>query len=253
MNLDKVIDKIIDKQMDKYQWASKCSIGEIKDCSTKKYKDILNAAPKFAGFTPEETKAVKIVDGKPEVIESVYGKKGADGKPAKPAKGVLDHNYEMKRLEAEAVEKTEQWLKEEKMDDFATIQARAEMFPDHKPYKEAFQKMQSDFIAEKLSIQADFDFHLRIAQATNNEIFAQLLEDSQIGLKKTIAIGQNLSKVSVKKNTASTRNKEVLEEHQQILNAIELQDPQAARLAMRYHIGRIRQRIINIHEDRPLR
>ncbi len=116
--------------------------------------------------------------------------------------------------------------------------------------KEAFQKMESDFIEEKLSIQADFDFHLCIAKATNNEIFAQLLEDSQIGLKKTIAIGQNLSKASVKKNITPTRNKEVLEEHQQILNAIELQDPQAARLAMRYHIGRIRQRIINMQDER---
>ncbi len=115
--------------------------------------------------------------------------------------------------------------------------------------KEALQTMQTDFSAKRLSIQADFDFHLRIAQATDNEIFVQLLEDSHIGLKKTMAVAQNLSRESIKNNIAPTRNLEVLEEHQKILNAIELQDQEAARLAMRYHIARIKQRIINVQKS----
>ncbi len=111
--------------------------------------------------------------------------------------------------------------------------------------KEAQQAMTKDFEAGKLSIQPDYDFHLRIAQATNNEIFVQLLEDIHIGLKKTMAVCQNLSRESVKNNISPNRNKNVLEEHQRILDAIELQDQEAARLAMRNHISRIKQRLIN--------
>ncbi|MFK7950160.1 MAG: FadR/GntR family transcriptional regulator [Saprospiraceae bacterium] len=116
--------------------------------------------------------------------------------------------------------------------------------------KEALEVMRTDFDAQKLSIKADLDFHLSIAQASGNEIFAQLLENIDIGLKKTMAIGQSLSRESVKNNIAPTRNKEVLQEHQNILNAIELQDAETARLAMRYHISKIRERIINVQSSR---
>ncbi len=115
--------------------------------------------------------------------------------------------------------------------------------------KDAQQAMREDFEASNLSIQPDFDFHLGIAQATNNEIFVQLLEDLHIGLKKTMAIAQELSRESVRNKISPNRNNEVLEEHQRILDAIELQDEESARLAMRYHIAKIKQRIINIQSE----
>ena len=99
-----------------------------------------------------------------------------------------------------------------------------------------------------LSIKADYDFHLGVAQATNNDIFVQLLADLHVGLKKTMAIAQSLSRVSVKSNISPDRNKQVLEEHQRIVDAIELQDEESARLAMRYHIAKIKQRIINVQK-----
>jgi DNA-binding FadR family transcriptional regulator len=113
--------------------------------------------------------------------------------------------------------------------------------------QDAQERMKTDFEAENLSIQPDYDFHLGIARATNNEIFVQLLEDIHIGLKKTMAVAQNLSRESIKNKISPDRNKNVLEEHQRILDAIELQDQQGARLAMRNHISRIKQRIINYH------
>ncbi len=116
--------------------------------------------------------------------------------------------------------------------------------------KEAQHRIQADFDAAKLSIQSDYDFHLGIAKATNNEIFVQLLEDMPISLKKTMAVAQNLSRESIKNNHAPNRNKQVLEEHQRILDAIELQDEEAARLAMRFHIASIKQRIVNIQHDK---
>ena len=111
--------------------------------------------------------------------------------------------------------------------------------------KEAMRTMKKDFEALQLSIHADYKFHIGIAKATNNEIFVQLLENIHIGLTKTMAIAQRLSREKVRINTLSDRNKKVLEEHQRILEAIELQKPEEARLAMRDHISKVKERIIN--------
>ena len=116
--------------------------------------------------------------------------------------------------------------------------------------KNAQKAMREDFEASNLSIQPDFDFHLGIAKATNNEICVQLLEDLHIGLKKTMAIAQELSRESVRSQISPNRNNEVLEEHQRIVDAIELQDEESARLAMRYHIAKIKQRIINNQSEK---
>ena len=114
--------------------------------------------------------------------------------------------------------------------------------------KDALETMRKDFEASNLSIKSDYDFHLGVAQATNNDIFVQLLGDLHVGLKKTMAIAQSLSRESVKSNISPNRNKQVLDEHQRIVDAIELQDEESARLAMRYHIAKIKQRIINIQK-----
>lgn len=116
--------------------------------------------------------------------------------------------------------------------------------------KKAIKGMQKNFDEERLSIQEDFDFHLAIAEATNNEIFVRLFEDIHIGLRQTMAVAQSLSRDSVKTDIDPKRNKEVIEEHQKIIDAIEMQDHEAARLAMRYHISRIKQRIINIRDKK---
>ena len=65
-----------------------------------------------------------------------------------------------------------------------------------------------------------------------------------------MAVAQNLSRESIKNKHAPNRNKQVLEEHRRILDAIELQDQEAARLAMRFHIASIKQRIVNIQNDK---
>lgn len=112
--------------------------------------------------------------------------------------------------------------------------------------KNAQLAMRKDFEESNLSIQADYEFHIGIALATNNTIFVKLLEDLHIGLRKTMAVAQELSRESVKNKISPNRNNEVLEEHQRIIDAIEIQDQEAARFAMRYHISKIKQRIINV-------
>ena len=64
-----------------------------------------------------------------------------------------------------------------------------------------------------------------------------------------MAIAQSLSRESIKSNISPDRNNQVLEEQQRIIDAIELQDQESARLAMRHHIAKIKQRIINIQSE----
>ncbi|GGZ69670.1 FadR/GntR family transcriptional regulator [Algibacter mikhailovii] len=115
--------------------------------------------------------------------------------------------------------------------------------------KNAQLAMRKDFEESNLSIQADYEFHIGIAQATNNDIFVQLLENLHIGLRKTMAIGQELSRERVKSKISPERNNQVLEEHQRIIDAIEIQDQEAARFAMRYHISKIKQRIMDVQTE----
>ena len=115
--------------------------------------------------------------------------------------------------------------------------------------KNAQLAMRKDFEESNLSIQADYEFHIGIAQATNNDIFVQLLENLHIGLRKTMAIGQELSRERVKSKISPDRNNQVLEEHQRIIDAIEIQDQEAARFAMRYHISKIKQRIMDVQTE----
>ncbi|WP_242158218.1 FadR/GntR family transcriptional regulator [Aestuariivivens sediminis] len=115
--------------------------------------------------------------------------------------------------------------------------------------KKAQLAMQKDFEESNLSIQADYEFHIGIAQSTNNELFVQLLKNLHIGLRKTMAIGQELSRKSVLSKISPNRNKQVLEEHQRIIDAIEIQDQEAARFAMRYHMLKIKQRIMSVKTE----
>lgn len=116
--------------------------------------------------------------------------------------------------------------------------------------QECFQNMRNDFNESNLSVPSDFEFHIGIARATNNEIFVKLLENVNFGLRKTMDIAQSLSWENVKNQTQPDRIEQVLEEHQNILNAIEVQDQEAARIAMRYHIAKIKQRLINMQSQK---
>ncbi|WP_373516437.1 FadR/GntR family transcriptional regulator [Pricia sp.] len=116
--------------------------------------------------------------------------------------------------------------------------------------KDAFQNMQNDFNESNLSVPSDFEFHIGIARATNNEIFVTLLENLHFGLRKIMTITQSFSWENVRNQKQPDRIQQVLKEHQNILNAIEVQDPEAARIAMRYHISKVKQRLINIQSDK---
>lgn len=97
---------------------------------------------------------------------------------------------------------------------------------------EALQRMADDVAEGHLGSEADFQFHLSIAEATNNMRYVEFLKF--LG-NKTIP----RARITRTAETPSERQhylEKLLEEHRHIFDAISSRDPQAARNAMRSHL-----------------
>lgn len=89
------------------------------------------------------------------------------------------------------------------------------------------------------AVQADFLFHQEIARATQNQHFQQLMHSLGTG---AIPRGR-LEKSAPLQPDRLHYLRKVYEEHESILNAIEAQDAEAARAAMRTHLSNSRDRL----------
>ena len=89
------------------------------------------------------------------------------------------------------------------------------------------------------AVQADFLFHQEIARATQNQHFQQLMHSLGTG---AIPRGRLETAVPLHPERLLYLRK-VYEEHESILNAIEAQDAEAARAAMRTHLSNSRDRL----------
>lgn len=98
--------------------------------------------------------------------------------------------------------------------------------------KAAIQEMENRIKEDKVSRQADLNFHYAIAIASKNPHFLGLLKYIESSLLNQQQI------------TPITRKIQALKEHEQICHAIELGDPDAARAAMRLHLSGTRERLI---------
>ena len=83
---------------------------------------------------------------------------------------------------------------------------------------------------------ADYNLHLRIAEATQNRRFIDLMLLSKAGM---VATGPNRSEPE---STLLPANAHLQEEHGRIVNAILRRDPEEARAAMRAHLEGSRDR-----------
>jgi GntR family transcriptional repressor for pyruvate dehydrogenase complex len=97
------------------------------------------------------------------------------------------------------------------------------------------------------AVPSDFQFHMEVARATGNRHFADLM--TYLG---TMIIPRT------RINTASSAPEgrlaylqRVHGEHQNIYNAIRLRDAEAARQAMRLHLGNSRERLRRAQADAP--
>jgi GntR family transcriptional regulator, transcriptional repressor for pyruvate dehydrogenase complex len=102
--------------------------------------------------------------------------------------------------------------------------------------EEALREMESDILARTLPIKGDRNFHLRIAQASENSpllaVVTQLFDERNGPL--FARLGSHFER--------ETTWKQAVTEHRAVVRAIERNDAQAARQAMSHHLERSHQR-----------
>ena len=92
--------------------------------------------------------------------------------------------------------------------------------------------------------EEDFGFHMAIAEATDNELFARLLDDIGDIVRGSMAMGLSLTKTG-----SDVRRNQVLKEHWQIADAIAAQDAETAMLYMRFHLLQTRIRTTDARSE----
>ena len=94
------------------------------------------------------------------------------------------------------------------------------------------------------TVAHDIEFHLQIARASGNRYFFDVL--SQLGRAVSPRTRLGTAEIAELDHIEHLRN--VLNEHQMIYRAIERQDPDDARAAMRMHLSNSRERLRRAHE-----
>ncbi len=110
----------------------------------------------------------------------------------------------------------------------------------------ALDRMQDAIVTGMVGMNADYEFHVAIARASDNSFYEAVME----ALRSPIEFAINLAR-----NLAMTRPLEhmmtVQAEHVAMFEAIEAGDRDAARLAMRTHVEHACQRVFEGPGDRP--
>ncbi len=96
----------------------------------------------------------------------------------------------------------------------------------------------------QLSPQGDLAFHMAVAAASNNDFYPLLLEHLHEALEGFMNISLSLTRTSPRERASA-----VLQEHALIVEAIRVQDPDAAEVAMKFHITQARRRVIDRNRD----
>ncbi len=85
----------------------------------------------------------------------------------------------------------------------------------------------------------DMELHRRIAEATGNPAFLQAFDALWADVEKVMRAGVDISRARPPEVIAV-----MLEEHEVIVDSIRAQDPERAALAMRWHLGEGRRRLM---------
>lgn len=91
---------------------------------------------------------------------------------------------------------------------------------------------------------ADLAFHMAIANASGNSFYVSLLQQLHNFISGFMSVALRLTRTSPRERTS-----QVLHEHTLILEAIKLQDGDAAQLAMQFHITQARRRLVDRGRD----
>lgn len=93
--------------------------------------------------------------------------------------------------------------------------------------------------------EADLAFHLSIAQASGNELYVSLLESILEPVQGFMRLTLNLTRTGTQQ-----RALRVMAEHEAIVQAIREQDSEQARIAMQFHLGQARARLVGKSAER---
>lgn len=91
---------------------------------------------------------------------------------------------------------------------------------------------------------ADLAFHMAVAEASGNGFYVDLLQHLHKAIEGFMSVALRLTRTSLGERTS-----QVLHEHALILEAIKLQDGDAAQLAMQFHITQARRRLVDRNRD----
>ena len=97
----------------------------------------------------------------------------------------------------------------------------------------------------KLTPASDLEFHARIAEASGNEFYSSTLESIHEAMVGLMRLTLGLTSTASKKRALS-----VLDEHSAIVAAIRARDGEQARVAMQFHLGQARRRLIDRRRDK---
>lgn len=90
------------------------------------------------------------------------------------------------------------------------------------------------------TLEADFQFHLEIARATENDLF-----EKQLVFLKPDMLGTMRIASSITVTRSDDRKNVVMQEHRNIYQAISAGDGELAKLYMHYHLVSVRNRIVD--------
>lgn len=95
-----------------------------------------------------------------------------------------------------------------------------------------------------MSAEADLAFHASIAEASGNDFYLGVLESIHDSISGFMRLTLSLTRTGSRQ-----RAQTVLDEHATILAAIRAQDGEHARVAMQFHLGRARHRLVDRERD----
>jgi GntR family transcriptional repressor for pyruvate dehydrogenase complex len=98
--------------------------------------------------------------------------------------------------------------------------------------------------AGRMDAEADLAFHHRIVEATDNDFYVNVLDGIHDTLLGFMRLTLNLTRTASRQ-----RAQRVLDEHAALLDAIRRRDGELARVAMQFHLGQARQRLIDRRRD----
>ena len=125
----------------------------------------------------------------------------------------------------------------------AALAAERRSAADLASMRRALAQFERQVAQAKDAVQADFDFHLHIAQAAGNRHFPELIR--YLGTMLFPRTRVNSAQLAGEARAAYLRR--VNREHARIYAAIERGQPEAARAAMRAHLAKSRERLRRAH------